>query len=137
MKPGTETFRGAAILLVDDDNEVREVTRAMLHDQGHRVLEAGSGGAALDILEREPGVELLILDFAMPGMNGAEVARLAQAQRPHLPILFVTGFVDRGGLAGVDEDHIIAKPFLPDELAEKVRLALGYNGSSKVIRLRR
>ena len=137
VKPGTETFRGAAILLVDDDNEVREVTRAMLHDQGHRVLEAGSGGAALDILEREPGVELLILDFAMPGMNGAEVARLAQAQRPHLPILFVTGFVDRGGLAGVDEDHIIAKPFLPDELAEKVRLALGYNGSSKVIRLRR
>ena len=136
-KPSTETFRGAAILLVDDDNEVREVTRAMLHDQGHRVLEAGSGGAALDILEREPGVELLILDFAMPGMNGAEVARLAHAQWPHLPVLFVTGFVDRGGLAGVDEDHIIAKPFSPDELAEKVRLALGYNGSSKVVRLRR
>ena len=61
-KPSPETFRGAAILLVDDDNEVREVTRAMLRDQGHRVMEAGSGGAALDILEREPGVELLILD---------------------------------------------------------------------------
>ena len=136
-KPSPEAFRGAAILLVDDDNEVREVTRAMLHDQGHRVLEAGSGGAALDILEREPGVELLILDFAMPGMNGAEVARLAQAQWPHLPVLFVTGFVDRGALAGVDEDHIIAKPFRPDELAEKVRLALGYDGSSKVVRLRR
>jgi signal transduction histidine kinase len=136
-KPSPEAFRGAAILLVDDDNEVREVTRAMLHDQGHRVLEAGSGGAALDILEREPGVELLILDFAMPGMNGAEVARLAQAQRPHLPVLFVTGFVDRGSLAGVDEDHIIAKPFRPDELAEKVRLALGCDSSSKVVRLRR
>ena len=136
-KPGAASFRGATILLVDDDNEVREVTRAMLHDQGHRVLEAGSGGAALEILERESGVELLILDFAMPGMNGAEVARLAYAQRPHLPVLFVTGFVDRGALAGVDEDHIIAKPFRPAELAEKVWLALGYGSSSKVVRLRR
>ena len=120
-RPAAGAFRGAMILLVDDDNKVREVTRAMLHDNGHRVLEAGSGGAALDILEREPGVELLILDFAMPGMNGAEVARLVHAQRPHLPVLFVTGFVDRGALAGVDESQIIAKPFLPDELAEKVR----------------
>ena len=72
-----DCLRGATILLVDDDNEVREITRAMLHELGHRVLEAGSGGAALDILQREPGVELLIVDFAMPGMNGAEVARLA------------------------------------------------------------
>ena len=59
------------------------------------------------------------------------------AQRPHLPVLFVTGFVDRGALAGVDESRIIAKPFLPDELADKIRLALGYDGSSKVVRLRR
>ena len=136
-RPAAGAFRGAMILLVDDDNEVREVTRAMLHEHGHRVLEAGSGGAALDILEREPGIELLIIDFAMPGMNGAEVARLVHAQRPDLPVLFVTGFVDRGALAGVDESRIIAKPFLPDELAEKVRLALGYDGSAKVVRLRR
>ena len=132
-----EPFHAVEILLVDDDNEVREVTRAMLHGQGHRVLEAGSGGAALDILQREPGIELLIADFAMPGMNGAELVRLAREQRPHLPVLFVTGFADRGALGEVDESHIIAKPFRPDELADRVRFALGYDGSSKVVRLRR
>jgi CheY-like chemotaxis protein len=132
-----EPFHGVMILLVDDDNEVREVTRAMLHGQGHRVLEAGSGGAALDILRREPGIELLIADFAMPGMNGAELARFAHEQRPNLPVLFVTGFADRGALAGVDETYIIGKPFVNEELAERVRFALGYGGAAKVIRLRR
>jgi signal transduction histidine kinase len=129
--------RGATILLVDDDNEVREVTRAMLHELGHFVLEAGSGGAALDILDREPGIELLILDFAMPGMNGAEVARLAQIKRANLPVLFVTGFADRGALLAIDDACIIGKPFVQDELAFKVRRALGDVDSSKIIRLRR
>jgi CheY-like chemotaxis protein len=135
--PAAVALRGALILLVDDDNEVRDVTRAMLHEYGHRVLEAGSGGAALDILRREPGIELLIVDFAMPGMNGAEVARLAHAQRPDLPTLFVTGFADRGALAGIDEAYVVGKPFVHDELADRVRMALGYGHAGKVVRLRR
>jgi signal transduction histidine kinase/CheY-like chemotaxis protein len=131
------SLHGATILLVDDDNEVREVTRAMLHELGHRVLEAGSGAAAIDILQREPGIDLLIVDFAMPGMNGAEVARLAHAQRPHLPVLFVTGFADRGALVGVDEAYIVGKPFLHNELADKLRRILDYGGAVNVVRLRR
>jgi CheY-like chemotaxis protein len=133
----TGSLNSATILLVDDDNEVREVTRAMLHELGHVVLEAGSGGAALDILHREAGIDLLIVDFAMPGMNGAEVARLAHAQRPALPILFVTGFADRGGLAGVDDAHIVGKPFYYDEIASKVQVALGHGSAANVVRLRR
>ena len=129
--------RNATILLVDDDNEVREVTRAMLHELGHVVLEAGSGGAALDILERETGIDLLIVDFAMPGMNGAEVARLAHLRQPNLPALFVTGFADRGALAGVDDAFIVGKPFHYDELAGKVQLALGAGSAANVVRLRR
>jgi signal transduction histidine kinase/ActR/RegA family two-component response regulator len=127
---------GATILLVDDDNAVREVTRAMLHDLGYQVLEAGSGGAALDLLVREPNVALLVVDFAMPGMNGAELARQVQAKWPALPILFVTGFADRTALAHVDEGHIIRKPLAEDELANKVRLALADPTASKVVRLR-
>ncbi len=130
-------LRGATILLVDDDNEVREVTRAMLHEFGHRVLEAGSGGAALDILQREPGIDLLIVDFAMPGMNGAEVARLAHARMPNLPVLFVTGFADRGALSGVDDACIVGKPFLHEELADKLRGVLGYDTPANVVRFRR
>jgi signal transduction histidine kinase/CheY-like chemotaxis protein len=133
----TKPPRNATILLVDDDNEVREVTRAMLHELGHVVLEAGSGRAALGVLQRETGIDLLIVDFAMPGMNGTEVARLAHAQQPDLPVLFVTGFADRGGLAGVDDAFIIGKPFHYDELARKVQVALGAGNAANVVRLRR
>jgi signal transduction histidine kinase len=129
--------KGATILLVDDDNQVREVTRAMLHELGHQVLEAASGGAALDILHRESGVELLIIDFAMPGMNGADLARRVRLAQPTLPILFATGFADRAALAGVDETRIIGKPFGDDELAEKIALALTGHLGSNVVRLHR
>jgi len=130
-------FAGANILLVDDDNPVREITRAMLHELGYFVLEAGSGGAALELLDQEAKIDLLIVDFAMPGMNGAELARQALAKRPSLPILFVTGFADRTALAGVSEAQIIGKPFVDDELASKVRLAIASGRSAKVVRLRR
>jgi CheY-like chemotaxis protein len=116
--------RGSIILLIDDDNAVREVTRAMLQELGYRVLEAGSGGAALDLLDREAQVDLIVVDFAMPGMNGADVARRASIRRPGLPVLFVTGFADRSALAGISEAHIVSKPFSEDELARKVRFAL-------------
>jgi signal transduction histidine kinase len=127
----------ATILLVDDDSAVREITAAMLRDLGHVVLEAGSGGGALDLLERAPKVDLILIDFAMPGMSGAEVARRVQAKLPALPILFITGFADRTALAGVSEAQIVGKPFLDDELAEKVRLALAGGGANNVVRLRR
>jgi CheY-like chemotaxis protein len=128
---------GELILPVDDDNAVREVTAQMLRDLGYDVIEAGSGGAALDLLEREPKLDLILIDFAMPGMNGAEVARQVQAKRPTLPILFVTGFADRSALAGVSESHIIGKPFVAHELADKVRGALAGRAARNVIRLRR
>jgi signal transduction histidine kinase len=127
----------ARILLVDDDHAVREVTSTTLRDLGYTVVEAGSGGAALDILTREPTIDLLIIDFAMPGMSGAEVARQARAKRPTLPILFITGFADRAALAGVSETHIVGKPFVNDELATKLRSVLVEEVSDKVVRLRR
>jgi signal transduction histidine kinase len=114
----------ARILLVDDDHAVREVTSTTLRDLGYSVVEAGSGGAALDILAREPTIDLLIIDFAMPGMSGAEVARQARAKRPTLPILFITGFADRAALAGISETHIVGKPFVNDELVTKLRSIL-------------
>jgi CheY-like chemotaxis protein len=112
------------ILLVDDDAAVREVTSAILRDLRYAVIEAGSGADALELLGQRPAVDLMLVDFAMPGMNGAEVARLARAVRPSLPVLFVTGYADRAALVGVNETHIIGKPFANDELAAKIKLAL-------------
>ncbi|MBN9525847.1 MAG: response regulator [Alphaproteobacteria bacterium] len=112
--------KGAIVLLVDDDGAVREVTAAMLRDLGYGVFEAGSGGAALDLLERNAHVALVLLDFAMPGMNGAELAREIRTRRPGLPVLFATGYADASGLAGIHQDQIIRKPFPEWELADKL-----------------
>ncbi len=112
------------VLVVDDDEAVREITAVLLRDLGYGVVEAGSGGAALDLLERQPGVQLVLLDFAMPGMNGGEVAREIKARRPHLPVLFATGYADAEALVEAGEDRVIRKPFVDHELASKVAAAV-------------
>jgi CheY-like chemotaxis protein len=115
---------GARILLVDDDNAVRAVIADMLREIGYRVLEAGSGGAALERIDSEPGIDLVVIDFAMPGMSGAELAERLRVKRPALPTLFITGYADHTALGGVSEAHIITNPFVTGALAEKVRRAL-------------
>jgi signal transduction histidine kinase/CheY-like chemotaxis protein len=117
-------FSGAVILLVDDDEAVREVTATMLRASGYVVLEVGSGGAALELLDGDSNVDLALLDFAMPGMNGMEVARQVHSRFPTLPVLFITGYVDQTVLTKIDETRIIKKPFVGDELAIKVNAAL-------------
>ncbi|HYF57076.1 MAG TPA: response regulator [Salinarimonas sp.] len=115
------------VLVVDDDAAVREITAATLHDLGYGVVEAGSGPQALAVLDGERRFDALVVDFAMPGMNGAEVAREARRRRPGLAILFVTGFADMAELIDVgqaSEQQIVQKPFRDDELARKLREAL-------------
>ncbi|GIL38081.1 response regulator [Roseiterribacter gracilis] len=121
---------GRTVLLVDDDDAVREVTSTMLRDAQYRVLTAGSGGAALDVLERTQNIDLLVLDFAMPGMNGAEVARRARAIRPDLPIIFVTGYAEIGALHAAGEAHVLQKPFRAEALTQTVRRALDSSARS-------
>jgi signal transduction histidine kinase len=112
------------VLVVDDDAAVREVTAGLLSQLGYSVVEAGSGGAALEVLDEQDGIELLLLDFAMPGMNGAELAREARARRPELPILFLTGYADARVLPQLGREEILHKPFSQEELAAKVGAAL-------------
>jgi signal transduction histidine kinase len=128
---------GGKVLLVDDDSGVREVTASMLRDLGYTVLEAGSGGGAFDMLERECMIDLVVMDFAMPGMNGAEVARRVKVKRPAMPILFITGFADRAQIAGIEGALIIGKPFAREELADKVQQVMTSHANEKVVRLRR
>jgi signal transduction histidine kinase len=127
--------KGAIILLIDDDSAVREVTSSMLKELGYIVLEAGSGGAALDLLDGQTNIDLVLLDLAMPGMSGVEVARQVQLKYPSLPTLFVTGYADKTMLRDVGDERIIKKPFVGDELTEKVNAALGKapRSSGKVV----
>ena len=131
--------RGAVILLVDDDSEVREVTASILRELGHVVIEVGSGGGALDLLDQNPHIDLVILDIAMPGMNGMEVARQVRIKSPTRPIMFVTGYADTSALGDIDDTQVVRKPFIGNELAEKVQTALAKsagNSGNKIIRLR-
>ena len=127
----------ATILLVDDDPAVREVTAAMLEDLGYGVIEADDGAAALDLLAKGVRVELMLADFAMPGMTGTELIQEVAARRPGLPVLLVTGYADERALAVVGEDRLVLKPFRTEDLARKVRVALGGPDSGKVVSLRR
>jgi signal transduction histidine kinase/CheY-like chemotaxis protein len=132
--------KGAMILLADDDNAVREVTATILRQDGYVVFEVGSGGAALDLLDADTNVDLALLDFAMPGMNGMELAREIHSRLPMLPVLFITGYADKSALGEVGDARIIKKPYIGDELSSKVRTALANvspRSGGKVTPLRR
>ncbi|HMA57917.1 MAG TPA: response regulator, partial [Pseudolabrys sp.] len=123
-----------------DDSAVREVTASILRDLGYVVIEVGSGGGALDLLDRNAQIELVILDFAMPGMNGMEVARQLRTKVPSRSVIFITGYADTSALGDIGETQIVRKPFIGNELADKVQIALANRAStssSKIVTLRR
>jgi len=115
---------GLVILVVDDDDAVREVTAGFLNELGYNVIEARSGGGALAQLEDHDRIDAVVLDFAMPGMNGADLARELRVRRPSAPILFVTGYADAGAMADLGDDLIVHKPFTQAELARKLSRTL-------------
>ncbi len=90
------TGRGTA-LLVDDEELVRISTADMLIDLGYQVAEAHSAEQALQMIRQGLDVDLLITDHLMPGMCGAELARVAKTERPGLPVLIVSGYAEAGG----------------------------------------
>ena len=120
----TARASGLIVMVVDDDETVREVTANFLDDLGYEVIEAGSGGAALEQLERHPKIDAVILDFAMPGMNGADLARELRLRRPGAPILFATGYADAEALTDIGDHLIVHKPFTQVELARKLSRTL-------------
>jgi CheY-like chemotaxis protein len=114
------------VLLADDDADARAVTRTMLEEVGHDVVEADGSAATLAAMGREGGlVDALIVDFAMPGMNGVELVREARRLWPAIPVVFITGFADTAALrAYAASDELLEKPFRAAELAAKVAGAL-------------
>jgi len=118
-RPGVDT-----VIVVDDDADVREMTVAGLEDSGYRVLEADGGAACLRLLESEPA-DLLLVDFAMPSMNGAELVRLARRMRPEIKVVFMTGYADLDALRSfAAPEEILRKPFRLAALVQQVEAAL-------------
>ncbi|HYD37239.1 MAG TPA: response regulator [Allosphingosinicella sp.] len=121
-----ELWGSGTILLVEDEATVRAVAERALTRHGYTVLLAENGEAAIEILEREKKVDLMISDVVMPTMDGPTTAREARLRQPDLPILFISGYAEEQLRASIDLDRVafLAKPFSVQNLAEAARDAL-------------
>ncbi|USI71436.1 response regulator [Sphingomonas morindae] len=111
--------RRATILLVDDEDLVRAGTAEMLADLGHHVIEAHSAAQALELVRGGEAPDLVITDYLMPGMNGADLAAELRRLHPTLPIMLATGYANLAGnqMASLP---LLPKPFRQAELAARL-----------------
>ena len=122
---GSET-----ILVVEDEPEVADVSRAMLNKLGYRTRQAADARSALEVLADDPAIDLVLSDVMMPGgMSGVQLARTIRQRYPGVAVLLTSGY---GGAAeevravGVPS---IAKPYQLDVLNERIRAALAMRGN--------
>jgi CheY-like chemotaxis protein len=114
------------VLLVDDDAKVRETVHQMLLDEGLRVVEASDGPEALERFRNEPGgVDLLLTDIEMPGMNGLTLSTALGKEQHNLKTVYVSGFPDLIAEAEhIPANFFLQKPFTSRDLFQKIRAAL-------------
>jgi len=112
---------GARVLVVDDDPDVRRFVVDLLAESGYTVSAADDGPSGLRTLNEEGPFDLVLLDFAMPGMTGTEVARSARALEPDQPILMMTGYLEHEAvLSELGAQPMLQKPFDPSDLLFRV-----------------
>lgn len=117
--PGAET-----ILVIDDDPDVREFIADSLGDLGYNVYQANDGKSGLSAFAAE-NPDLVVLDFIMPGLSGADVAGRILSKKPEQPILFVSGYSETDSIRRIAPNApLLTKPFRADALTKAVRLAL-------------
>ena len=107
------------ILVVDDQDVVRDVIRLALESAGYTVLTAASPNAAIDLVRGGETIDLLVTDVVMPEMDAFELAQRLNTELPGLRILYTSGYTDAAA-----EGPFIQKPFTPQQLVEKVSTLL-------------
>lgn len=115
------------ILVVDDEASVLEAVKLLLAFDGHTVVTAPNGPAALSKLEPDQ-FSLVITDYCMPQMNGAEFAQAVKARAPGLPIIMLTAFPPQATPPGID--LILTKPFMLDALRNALAMVVQTVGST-------
>jgi len=113
---------GEVVLVVEDEAVVRSLIVEVLGELGYQTLEAGNAQEAIPFLENPQRIDLMISDVGLPGMNGRQLADLAQANRPELKVLLATGYAEGSNVEGylAANMQIITKPFAIDALANKI-----------------
>jgi PAS domain S-box-containing protein len=123
-----ESLRGSeTILLVEDEEALRGLTRSLLEDSGYTVLEAELPEAAMEIALRHSGkIHILLTDMVMPGMTGKDLAAKLGPMRPEMKVVYMSGYTSfsHAGLAD-SEIALLAKPFTREKLLRKLRETLG------------
>lgn len=120
--PAAKPASRRIVLLADDDHLVRTGASAVLEMLGYDVLAAASGAEALKVLKEAEAVDVMITDYAMPGMSGVALIREARRLAPALPILLITGYADQP--EGIERCTVLHKPFRPQALAEQLAILL-------------
>lgn len=118
----TTTTTGT-VLVVEDEVLVQMLVLEVLDELGVTVLEANDGPSALEILQGDGQIDLLVTDVGLPGMNGRQLADLARHVRPDLGVLFVTGYAEKAADASEflgPGMQMITKPFALQQLSSKV-----------------
>jgi PAS domain S-box-containing protein len=108
---------GKTVLLVEDNEQVRNFAHILLVELEYRVISANSAEQALEVLDTEP-VDLVFSDVVMPGRSGVELARLARERFPDLPVLLASGYSEEVAKGAASDFEILAKPYGPDSLGE-------------------
>lgn len=128
IRETVEGGRGERILLVEDTDALRMMATEVLRGAGYECIATADADEALRLVRGDDAFHLLLTDIGMPGMNGRELAEVARAWRPALPVLFMTGYaenaVERSRFLGQGMDMIV-KPFEIDMLLGRVRRMLG------------
>jgi len=128
QEPSPELNGTERILVVEDEEEVRALAVRVLRGLGYRVLEAGDGPTALELLKSDPGIELLFTDVVLPGgMHGPDIAREARLLKPDLPVLYTSGYTGNAiqQLEAVNHEvRLISKPYSIEDLAQRIRSVL-------------
>ena len=126
--PGRVSHGSETVLLVEDDEMVRNLTRRILRRSGYQVLVARNGSAALLLCERHQGpIDLLLTDVIMPEMSGRALVEALAKIRPNVPVLYMSGYaMDAAAENGrlTEGAAFLQKPFGPDALADRVREVL-------------
>jgi PAS domain S-box-containing protein len=126
--PAAVTHGTEAILLVEDDENVRATTADMLTDLGYHVLRARDADAAMGIINSGASIDLLFTDVVLPGpVDARELARTVQQRLPGLPVLFTSGYTDNAIVHGGHLDpgvELLSKPFTQGDLARKLQKVL-------------
>ena len=118
--------RPPTVLVVDDDDDVREVAAGMLEDLGYVVVQASNGACALAILEERDDLDVMVTDIRMPGMSGLELSDRVGKLRADLKVILISGYFQPQMLSR----RFLQKPFRTRDLDAAIRAELGQGGNA-------